>query len=82
MATACGPYGCVYHPGYAGAILATIRLRFALGSPWALVPASGGWLGVVVGTAFEGRVLIEELSGCQEYGHRIGYHLVPWALTT
>lgn len=72
-----GPYKYVRHPGYAGTILASIALPLALGSLWALIPASVGACGFVIRTVLEDKTLMEELSGYREYATLVRYRLIP-----
>jgi protein-S-isoprenylcysteine O-methyltransferase Ste14 len=72
-----GPYAIVRHPGYIGAVVLTIGTALALGSLWALVPAT------VVAVLLAGRTLGEEaalkagLPGYREYTERVRYRWVP-----
>jgi protein-S-isoprenylcysteine O-methyltransferase Ste14 len=70
-----GPYAWVRHPGYAGTLIAHAALPVALGSLWALAPASFGCLLFVLRTAREDRTLEARLRGYREYQLR-----VPWRL--
>ncbi len=72
-----GPYAWVRHPGYAGALAAHLALPFALGSPWALLPASFGVALFVLRTAHEDRLLSEQLPGYREYQARVPWRLLP-----
>lgn len=72
-----GPYARVRHPGYAGALAAHLALPFALGSPWALLPAGFGVALFVLRTAHEDRVLAEQLPGYREYQARVPWRLLP-----
>jgi protein-S-isoprenylcysteine O-methyltransferase Ste14 len=72
-----GPYCYVRHPGYAGTAVAAIALPIALGSLWALIPATIGAGGFVVRTLLEDRVLMEELPGYREYARQVRYRLIP-----
>jgi protein-S-isoprenylcysteine O-methyltransferase Ste14 len=72
-----GPYKYVSHPGYAGAIVAAITLPISLGSLWALIPAAIGVFGFGFRTAYEDRILLEELSGYDEYSQRVRVRLIP-----
>jgi protein-S-isoprenylcysteine O-methyltransferase Ste14 len=56
----------VRHPGYAGTVLAAAALPLALGSLWALIPATVGAGGFVARTLWEG-----------EYASQVRYRLVP-----
>jgi protein-S-isoprenylcysteine O-methyltransferase Ste14 len=72
-----GPYRYVRHPGYAGTIVAAVALPVALGSLWALIPATVGAGGFVVRTLWEDRTLVEDLRGYGEYADQVRYRLVP-----
>jgi protein-S-isoprenylcysteine O-methyltransferase Ste14 len=72
-----GPYAYVRHPGYAGSLLAFISLPVALGSLWALLPASVGLSLWVVRTYLEDRTLQKELDGYSQYACRVRWRLVP-----
>jgi protein-S-isoprenylcysteine O-methyltransferase Ste14 len=73
-----GPYAYVRHPGYAGSLLAFIAIPVALGSMWALVPASAGLSLWVVRTYLEDRTLHKELDGYSQYASRVPWRLVPY----
>jgi protein-S-isoprenylcysteine O-methyltransferase Ste14 len=72
-----GPYAYVRHPGYAGSFLSFISLPVALGSLWALLPASAGLSLWVVRTYLEDRTLHKELDGYSQYASRVRWRLVP-----
>jgi protein-S-isoprenylcysteine O-methyltransferase Ste14 len=72
-----GPYRCVRHPGYVGAILFTLAVPIMLGSWWALIPAGLAALLYVVRTALEDRTLQAELPGYAEYVQQTCYRLLP-----
>jgi protein-S-isoprenylcysteine O-methyltransferase Ste14 len=72
-----GPYALVRHPGYAGALLAHLAVPFALGSIWALLPASVGTLLFVARTSREDRTLRDRLVGYREYQARVRWRLLP-----
>lgn len=72
-----GPYAFVRHPGYAGTVLAFIFLPVALGSLWALLPASVGLSLWVVRTYLEDRTLRKELDGYSLYASRVRWRLIP-----
>jgi protein-S-isoprenylcysteine O-methyltransferase Ste14 len=72
-----GPYAYVRHPGYAGSLLSFISLPVALGSLWALLPASAGLSLWVVRTYLEDRTLHKELDGYSEYAAHVRWRLVP-----
>jgi protein-S-isoprenylcysteine O-methyltransferase Ste14 len=72
-----GPYRIVRHPSYTGAILACLALPFMLGTTWALVPALGMALGVVLRTGLEDRMLRAGLAGYESYAQETRYRLIP-----
>jgi protein-S-isoprenylcysteine O-methyltransferase Ste14 len=72
-----GPYRLVRHPMYATAFLLFFGFALALGSFWALVPATIASLVLVVRTALEDRMLKNELVGYKDYAARVRYRLVP-----
>lgn len=72
-----GPYAYVRHPGYAGTVLAFITLPVALGSLWALLPASAGLSLWAVRTFLEDRTLQKGLEGYSEYASRVRWRLIP-----
>jgi protein-S-isoprenylcysteine O-methyltransferase Ste14 len=72
-----GPYRYVRHPGYVGMIASMLAAPLALGSLWALVPASIVSGAYVVRTALEDRTLQEELEGYKDYAQHVRYRLVP-----
>lgn len=73
-----GPYRFVRHPGYiatiAGYILGTPLM---LGSWWAFVPAALAAASIVVRTALEDKMLLEELAGYDRYAAKVRYRLLP-----
>jgi protein-S-isoprenylcysteine O-methyltransferase Ste14 len=72
-----GPYWCVRHPGYAGAIVAGLATPFLLGSLWGLIPAAISAALYVVRTFLEDKTLLEELPGYREYAQQTRYRLLP-----
>jgi protein-S-isoprenylcysteine O-methyltransferase Ste14 len=72
-----GPYALIRHPGYVAASLIFVGIALSLGSLWALIPAILSCLLLVVRTVLEDRTLRAELSGYEEYTHRVRYRLVP-----
>jgi protein-S-isoprenylcysteine O-methyltransferase Ste14 len=71
------PYGLVRHPGYAGNILALFGIVLALGSIWALIPATVASIIAVIRTALEDQTLQAELPGYPDYTQRVRYRLIP-----
>ena len=72
-----GPYRCVRHPGYVGAIVYTLAMPVMLGSMWALIPAGLSAAVFVVRTALEDRTLHRELDGYRQYAASVRYRLLP-----
>jgi protein-S-isoprenylcysteine O-methyltransferase Ste14 len=72
-----GPYAIVRHPLYATSLFLCGGIPLALGSFWALIPASVTAVIVVVRTALEDRTLYDELDGYKEYASRVRYRLAP-----
>ena len=72
-----GPYRIVRHPGYAGNVLALPGIVLALGSVWALIPATVALIIAVIRTALEDQTLQEELPGYRDYAQRVCYRLMP-----
>ena len=72
-----GPYRHVRHPGYAGGILFDLATPLILGSMWAFIPSALTIAVLVVRTALEDRMLLEELNGYQQYAGRVRYRLLP-----
>ena len=72
-----GPYRFVRHPGYAGNILGLFGIVLALGSVWALIPATVASIIAVIRTALEDQTLQAELPGYRDYARRVRYRLIP-----
>lgn len=72
-----GPYRYVRHPGYVGWNLMSLSPPLILGSLWALIPAVLAVAGMVVRTAWEDKLLHQELDGYREYAERVRYRLLP-----
>jgi protein-S-isoprenylcysteine O-methyltransferase Ste14 len=72
-----GPYRIVRHPGYVAAILMAFSLALLLGSWYALLPAAGVMISIVVRTALEDRKLGRELHGYQQYRAQTRFRLLP-----
>jgi protein-S-isoprenylcysteine O-methyltransferase Ste14 len=73
-----GPYRFVRHPGYLFLALLWEGSALMLGSAWALAPATGGVLVLVVRTALEDRFLQSRLEGYRDYAGRVRSRLVPF----
>lgn len=72
-----GPYAYIRHPGYVGFAGWIISTPLLLGSTGAFVPALIAVGSLVIRTALEDRMLLEELPGYAEYATRVRYRLIP-----
>ncbi len=73
-----GPYRIVRHPMYLGTILMYAFTPLALGSYWAVIPAVGLMVPVLVARIKnEEEVLARELMGYKEYMARTRHRLIP-----
>jgi protein-S-isoprenylcysteine O-methyltransferase Ste14 len=73
-----GVYGFVRHPMYLGAILMFAGAPLLLGSGFGLLVAFAMALLLAVRIVGEEQMLVEELSGYEEYRARVRYRLVPF----
>jgi protein-S-isoprenylcysteine O-methyltransferase Ste14 len=65
------------HPGYAAGILTYLGTPLFLDSYWALLPAKGIAILMIVRTALEDRFLQEQLIGYRDYAGQVRYRLMP-----
>jgi protein-S-isoprenylcysteine O-methyltransferase Ste14 len=72
-----GPYRWVRHPAYAGAILTEIAIPLLLDSWWVLTLGVLGALLIVLRTALEDRMLLQELPGYVDYARSVRFRLAP-----
>jgi protein-S-isoprenylcysteine O-methyltransferase Ste14 len=72
-----GPYAIVRHPGYVATMPLFAGTALALGSVWALLPASVVSVLLLLRTQWEDQTLQAELPGYKEYTQRVRYRLVP-----
>ena len=72
-----GPYAFIRHPGYAGIIVSSFSIAFAMNSLWALIPAGLLTIAFVIRTYLEDVTLQRELSGYTDYAGRVRYRLIP-----
>jgi protein-S-isoprenylcysteine O-methyltransferase Ste14 len=72
-----GPYRYVRHPGYAGLCAFMLATPLALESLYALIPAVLVVAVLVVRTALEDRMLLEELPGYEAYARQTRFRLLP-----
>jgi protein-S-isoprenylcysteine O-methyltransferase Ste14 len=72
-----GPYRFVRHPAYVGGVAVYLATPVMLGSVWALVPGALSALLMIVRTALEDKLLLNELDGYQDYAQHTRYRLLP-----
>lgn len=72
-----GPYQYVRHPTYAAAMLWLPLTGTALGSWWAVVPASLAIPLFLRRLLIEERLLFAELEGYREYSSRVPWRIIP-----
>ena len=72
-----GPYRYVRHPSYAGAIVASLALPVMLDALWALIPALGMSIAVIIRTRLEDLLLMRKLDGYRSYARETTYRLIP-----
>jgi protein-S-isoprenylcysteine O-methyltransferase Ste14 len=72
-----GPYQCVRHPGYIGAILQSLGIPLLLGSWWALIPGVPAAVLMGIRTCLEDRMLQAELPGYKDFTQEVRYRLIP-----
>ncbi len=72
-----GPYMYVRHPGYLAASMMALSLALLLASWYAMLPAIGVVLSLLIRTALEDRTLRSELEGYENYTEKVTYKLLP-----
>jgi protein-S-isoprenylcysteine O-methyltransferase Ste14 len=72
-----GPYAIVRHPMYSGVIMMYFFTPLALGSWWALIPASFIIPTLVLRILNEELLLTRELPGYKEYTQKVKFRLMP-----
>ena len=72
-----GPYSYVRHPGYLAMALNTLPLPLIAGSGAALIPTLFAVIIIVIRTALEDKLLIEQLPGYRDYSRRVRFRLLP-----
>ena len=73
-----GVYRIVRHPGYLGMIISLIGFPAITGSIYSGIPVVISIGALIVRTAFEDRMLREELAGYTEYSNTTKYRLLPY----
>jgi protein-S-isoprenylcysteine O-methyltransferase Ste14 len=74
---ATGPYSCVRHPLYAGALFYIFGTPMLLGSWYGLAAAPVLMILLAIRIVMEERTLAAELRGYTEYAARVRYRLIP-----
>jgi protein-S-isoprenylcysteine O-methyltransferase Ste14 len=72
-----GPYAIVRHPMYAASAVWFLATPFALGTPWALVPAVLLSMTLALRLVYEERYLRESLPGYDAYCESVRWRLIP-----
>lgn len=72
-----GPYRFVRHPGYAGALIASLTFPMMMSTLWAYAPSAIYLLVLVIRTKKEDEMLLNELVGYKEYSQKTRYRLIP-----
>jgi protein-S-isoprenylcysteine O-methyltransferase Ste14 len=72
-----GPYAIVRHPMYLGIVIMYIFSPLALGSFWAVIPASFTIPILIFRLLNEEKVLERDLAGYSDYQAKVKYHLFP-----
>ena len=72
-----GPYRFVRHPAYVGGIAMYLATPVMLGSLWALIPGGLSAVLMIVRTALEDKMLLNELDGYEAYAVQVCYRLLP-----
>ena len=72
-----GLYSLIRHPMYLGSILIYVLAPIALGSYWALIPASMLFPLLILRIRDEEKKLTEDLEGYKEYIKKVKYRLIP-----
>jgi protein-S-isoprenylcysteine O-methyltransferase Ste14 len=73
-----GPYRLVRHPMYLGAAVMFLFMPLALGSYWALAPATLIVPVMALRLLNEEKVLLQQLPGYSDYCSHTRFHLVPY----
>jgi protein-S-isoprenylcysteine O-methyltransferase Ste14 len=73
-----GPYACVRHPMYAGALLFVLGAPLLLGSWWGLAAVLVVFPIIATRAVLEERTLGAELEGYADYARRVRFRIVPY----
>ncbi len=72
-----GPYALVRHPMYLAMVIFFLGTALALGSYWALIPATLMIPVLAVRLLEEEKILRRDLPGYAEYTQKVRWHLIP-----
>lgn len=72
-----GPYAVIRHPMYLAALMMWVFSPVALGSYWAVIPASSIIVSLVARILNEEKFLVKELDGYAEYTKKTRNRLIP-----
>ena len=72
-----GPYAIVRHPMYSAVIVLYFFTPLALGSYWAVIPATLFLLVFIPRILDEEKELVDNLEGYREYRQKVKYRLIP-----
>jgi protein-S-isoprenylcysteine O-methyltransferase Ste14 len=72
-----GPYRCVRHPAYLGALMFELAIPVLLASWASFIPSLLGAILLLLRTALEDRTLQVELPGYADYARQTSYRLLP-----
>jgi protein-S-isoprenylcysteine O-methyltransferase Ste14 len=72
-----GPYQYIRHPLYLTTVILWLTSPVIIGSWWGLIPATLAGTLMILRTALEDRMLLDELSGYPEYAEKVRFRLIP-----
>lgn len=72
-----GPYAVIRHPGYLGMLMFAPLASLAVGSLWALIPATVYCLLISRRVVVEDRFLRAHLAGYEQYAGRVRHRVIP-----
>lgn len=72
-----GPYRCVRHPAYVGAIVYELAVSVLLASWWAGIASGLNAILLILRTVLEDRTLQGELAGNVDYARQVRHRLLP-----
>jgi protein-S-isoprenylcysteine O-methyltransferase Ste14 len=72
-----GPYRYIRHSGYLAGIMVGLFFPPMMGSWWAFIPVGIMVIAIIIRTALEDKMLINELPGYKEYTQKTRFRLLP-----